>query len=86
MHTEINREEAWKFNENRDVADEKYNRNTFDALIMRYENPDEKNRWDAPLFMVFPEKELDKEDILNCLFNKAPPPPNLSTQNVSIST
>lgn len=84
VHTEINRDEAWRFNENRTNSDEKYDRETFDALVARYENPDGRNRWDAPLFMVFPTDELNKESVYNCLFNKAPPPPNMSTQNVSM--
>lgn len=83
VHAEINRDEAWQFNENREDLEEKYDRNTFDALLARYENPDGKNRWDAPLFLVFPNDTLDKESVYNCLFNKAPPPPNMSTQNVS---
>lgn len=84
VHTEINRDEAWKFNEHRDAVSEKYDRTTFDALLLRYENPDSKNRWDSPLFLVFPEQQLDKDAIFNCLFNKAPPPPNMSTQNVNM--
>lgn len=83
MHTEINRDVAWKFNINRKNPDEEYDRNTFDALFARYEIPDGKNRWDAPLFLVFPQDELNKDAIYNCLFNKEPPPPNMSTQNVS---
>lgn len=85
IHTEINKNEAWKFNESREVDSEKYERNIFDALLMRYESPDSKNRWDSPLFLIFPEQQLDKESVFNCLFNKAPPPPNMSTQNVSIN-
>lgn len=83
VHTEINRDQAWTFNANRANDDQKYDRTIFDALLARFENPDGKNRWDAPLFMVFPSDELDKESIYNCLFNKAPPPPNMSTQNVN---
>lgn len=83
IHTEINRDEAWRFNEQKSDDSEKYSRDIFDALLLRYENPDSKNRWDAPLFLVFPEQQLDKDAVLNCLFNKAPPPPNMSTQNVS---
>lgn len=82
IHTEINREEAWKFNENRSKENEKYTRETFDALVMRYEEPDGKNRWDSPLFTIFPHQELDKNAVMSCLFDEAPPPPNMSTQNV----
>lgn len=81
VHTEINREEAWNFNELRENDAEKYDRETFDALVMRYEDPDGKNRWDAPLFTVYPEREMDKEGIYAALFKKKLPKPNMSTQN-----
>lgn len=84
VHTEINRDQAWKFNENRD--DEKYDRNTFDALLMRYEEPNGSNRWDSPLFMVFPEQELDKDAVYISLFKKKAPKPNMSTQNPPLSS
>jgi len=86
VHTEINRDMAWNFNENRNVESEKYDRNVFDALLMRYENPDGKNRWDSPLFMIFPDQTLDLKAISECLFDKKPPPPNQSTQNAPLSS
>lgn len=86
VHTEINRDQAWTFNTNRENTDEKYDRTTFDALVMRYEDPERKNRWDAPLFMIFPDQELDKQGIFNALFNKGPPKPNMSTQNPPLSS
>ncbi|RZC41172.1 KTI12 -like protein [Asbolus verrucosus] len=86
VHVEINRDEAWSFNENRSEETEKYNRSTFEALIMRYEEPDGKNRWDSPLFIVFPHENLNKEAIMDCLFNKAPAPPNMSTQNAPLNS
>lgn len=83
VHTEINRDEAWTFNENRHNESDKYDRSTFDALVMRYESPEARNRWDSPLFVVFPNQELDKDAIYSSLFDKCPPTPNMSTQNVS---
>lgn len=80
--TEINREEAWKYNENRENAEEKYTRDTFDALVMRYEDPHTNNRWDSPLFVVFPDSNLDFEEINSSLFKTSLPTPNMSTQNV----
>lgn len=35
IHTEINREQAWTLNEKRPNVQEKYDRATFDALVMR---------------------------------------------------
>lgn len=84
VHTEINRDQAWKFNEDRE--DDKYDRNTFDALLMRYEEPNGNNRWDSPLFMIFPEQELDTNTIYTSLFKKKAPKPNMSTQNPPLSS
>ncbi|KAJ3645038.1 hypothetical protein Zmor_022728 [Zophobas morio] len=86
LHVEINRDEAWTFNENRTPESEKYSRDTFDALVMRYEEPERKNRWDSPLFVVFPQQDLNTEGIRSALFDEAPPPPNMSTQNPSLNS
>jgi protein KTI12 len=56
---------------------------SFDALIQRYEPPDGRNRWDAPLFELTPNDELPIEQIADYLANKRPPPPNKSTVNVN---
>lgn len=80
----INHDVSWEFNEKREVESEKYTRETFDALIMRYEEPDSKNRWDSPLFIIYPDGTLDYSAISECLFDKKPPTPNQSTQNVII--
>lgn len=86
VHAEINRDQAWTYNENRDNESEKYDRATFDALVMRYEEPNGSNRWDSPLFLVFPEQDLDKDNIYASLFRKPPPKPNMSTQNPPLSS
>lgn len=57
---------------------------TLEGLRMRFEEPQGNNRWDAPLFTVFPETKLNFEAIYSSLFEQGPPPPNLSTQNVSV--
>nr|CAH7713296.1 unnamed protein product [Callosobruchus chinensis] len=85
VHAEINRDQARTYNENR-TDDEKYDRDTFDALLMRYEEPDGRNRWDAPLFIIFPEQTLDKDEIYASLFKKKLPKPNMSTQNPPLSS
>lgn len=54
----------------------------FDGLVMRYEPPDSRNRWDSPLFTVLKDDELNVVAIEESLFQRKPPPPNLSTQNV----
>lgn len=60
-------------------------RRSFDALVQRYEPPEGRNRWDAPLFELTPDAELPLEQIADYLANKRPPPPNKSTVNVSLS-
>lgn len=61
-----------------------YSEETLKALKMRFEEPQGNNRWDSPLFTVFPETKLDFQAIYSSLFEQGPPPPNLSTQNVSV--
>ncbi|KAF7274384.1 hypothetical protein GWI33_012952 [Rhynchophorus ferrugineus] len=86
VHTEINRDVAWEFNENRKCESEKYTREIFDALLMRYEDPNGNNRWDKPLFTVFPESAMDTSEIYSSLFKKVPPKPNQSTENPPLSS
>lgn len=54
-------------------------------IIYRYEAPDNKNRWDVPLFNILPEDELKFDDIYKSLYEVKAPKPNLSTQCVSIN-
>lgn len=53
--------------------------------MQRYEPPEGRNRWDAPLFEITPEDQLPLEQIADYLANKRPPPPNKSTVNVNCS-
>ncbi|CAF1438240.1 unnamed protein product [Rotaria magnacalcarata] len=63
----------------------KYDAPVFDALVQRYEPPEGRNRWDAPLFEVTPDDPLPLEQIADYLANKRPPPPNKSTVNLPMS-
>ncbi|KAE8743823.1 hypothetical protein FOCC_FOCC009533 [Frankliniella occidentalis] len=83
LHCETSPTVAWEFNTSRE-SNEKYTRETFDALVMRYEAPDNRNRWDSPLVVVQAEDNLPVEKLASALFDRKPPPPNLSTQNVCI--
>lgn len=68
----------------RNTKFERYGGN-FENLCSRYEEPDGRNRWDAPLFIVINEDpELTPQskmtlDIYDCIINKKAPAPNLST-------
>ncbi|XP_076763635.1 protein KTI12 homolog [Xylocopa sonorina] len=78
-------EHAWLWNENRSES-ERYSREIFDALVMRYEAPNSKNRWDSPLFAVSAEDELKLEEIYKSLYEVKAPKPNLSTQCPPLSS
>ncbi|KAK2577216.1 hypothetical protein KPH14_003364 [Odynerus spinipes] len=79
IHCDIPIEHAWLWNEKR-LVPEQYSREIFDGLVMRYEAPDSKNRWDAPLFAVTPEDDLKFDDIYKALYEAKAPKPNQSTQ------
>ncbi|XP_055857404.1 protein KTI12 homolog [Episyrphus balteatus] len=96
----IQKDKAWEFNcqrteeeTNLNADDDSklnnsnipYTREIFDALCMRFEEPHGNCRWDKPLFVVFPEDQLDCDGIYSSLFDSAPLPPNMSTQNAPIS-
>lgn len=93
----IPKDDAWKFNCSRtkteqilnqpgdelNNSDVMYTQEIFDALCLRFEEPHGNNRWDSPLFTIFPEDNIDFESVYKALFESNLPPPNKSTQNVS---
>ncbi|GAB6021666.1 kti12, chromatin associated [Chamberlinius hualienensis] len=85
VHCDTNTTSAWEWNQLGENAEkvelDSYTRQTFDALVARFEAPDSRNRWDSPLFTLQPDDELPIEPIYNCLFLKKPPPANQSTQS-----
>ena len=85
MHCDTNVEKAWDQNLDR-CENSRYSREIFDALVMRYEAPDGRNRWDSPLFTIQSEDELPFKDIADSLFQRKAPPPNQSTQSVITKT
>lgn len=62
-----------------------YSAETFEALCQQFEEPHGNSRWDAPLFTVMPDDELDVDGINGALFESKAPPPNKSTQSVSVA-
>lgn len=60
-----------------------YTREIFDALILRFEEPNANNRWDSPMFTILPDTKINLDDVYSALYEKKPPPPNQATQNVS---
>lgn len=67
------------------AAPHHYSPQVFTALVMRFEAPDSRNRWDCPLFTIYPDDPLPTEAISDALFHRKPPPPNQSTQSQPLS-
>ncbi|KAG8194721.1 hypothetical protein JTE90_026372 [Oedothorax gibbosus] len=85
IHCDVLPSDCWLFNESR-VPPTQYDRNIFDALELRFEPPDSRNRWDSPLFTVHKDEVVPLKDIQEALFMRKAPPPNLSTQNPPLSS
>ena len=92
VHCDVSEEDAWKWNEQRS-EEAKYEKDVFDGLVMRYEVPNADQRWDSPLYLALSDDknpdvstnfiqdyDLGKK-IYSALYERAPPPPNQSTQN-----
>jgi len=77
--------QAKEWNKNCD-KNECYTDEVMDALTMRFEQPDDRNRWDNPLFVVLPDDEFPNEGILDALLKRLAPPPNQSTQSKPLSS
>ncbi|CAG9794344.1 unnamed protein product [Diatraea saccharalis] len=97
IYTICNHDEAWENNQSRlnnkessletDVNKMPYTEEVFNALTrLRFEEPNSANRWDSPLFTVQPSDILDLNSIYKVLFEKKPPPPNMSTQNPPLTS
>ncbi|KAM9814936.1 protein KTI12 homolog [Syngnathus typhle] len=74
---------AW--NNSRD-AEEQYTQDILKALILRFEAPDSRNRWDSPLFNILQDDTTPFEAIADALFKRKAPPPNQSTRNQPLSS
>ena len=83
LHIDTSSEQAWGQNLKQEETCQ-YSQEIFDALVMRYETPDGRNRWDAPLFTIQPEDELPFESIAAALYERKAPAPNQSTQSVCL--
>ncbi|KAL5281514.1 KTI12 family protein [Megaselia abdita] len=90
------KETAAKFNKERsknfdDIlgdnnSDVPYEGDVFEGLCQRFEEPNENCRWDKPLYVCYPDEELNIENIDDALFKGKKLSPNLSTQNLPLST
>ncbi|XP_053741759.1 protein KTI12 homolog isoform X1 [Synchiropus splendidus] len=73
------------WNSSRDPS-EQFTQEIFDALLLRFEAPDSRNRWDSPLFTILQDDALPFDAISDALFKRKAPPPNQSTQTQSLSS
>jgi len=58
----------------------RFDEKLFDEICYRFERPQERNRWDKPLFKVTPMEPLLVEEIGDWLINSAKPKPHMSVQ------
>ncbi|KAF9928854.1 kti12, chromatin associated [Linnemannia zychae] len=56
-----------------------YPETIFEELVVRFEEPDSRTRWDSPLFVMVPEDKLPEDEIFDAVILKKSKPPNLST-------
>ncbi|KAI5742868.1 protein KTI12 homolog isoform X2 [Diaphorina citri] len=75
-----------QFNRDQEDEGEKYDEDTLNALVMRYEAPDHKNRWDSPLITIQTNDSTPLEEIFNAVLNKKPPKSNKSTLYIPLSS
>ncbi|KAG7216037.1 hypothetical protein INR49_007788 [Caranx melampygus] len=78
-------EQSSSWNTSRDAAVQ-YTQDIFAALVLRFEAPDSRNRWDSPLFTILKDDTLPFEAISDALFKRKAPPPNQSTQSQPLSS
>lgn len=76
----------WKRNQDKDQSLDRYSEEIFDLLFQRYEQPDSRNRWDSPLFVINYQDEIPFDHIEDALFKRKAPKPNLSTQTVPLNS
>jgi protein KTI12 len=86
VHCDVSSEDAWAWNCSRSDESNKWSKDTFDGLVMRYEAPNGNNRWDSPLFLSLKLAPLDMEAVEAALYSRKPPPPNQSTQCQPLSS
>ncbi|XP_071941695.1 protein KTI12 homolog [Antedon mediterranea] len=85
IHCEVNAQTAKEWNAIR-PENEQYSNEIFDALVMRFETPDSRNRWDSPLFTISPDDDLPGQQIYDAVFLRKAPPPNMSTVSQPLSS
>ncbi|KAJ3190418.1 kti12, chromatin associated [Gaertneriomyces sp. JEL0708] len=78
VHCGVTPQQAAEWNSSR-PEELQYDAAVLDNLCTRFEEPDARNRWDAPLFTLIPDDPIPTQDIVDAVILRKPPPPNLST-------
>ncbi|CCE86211.1 Piso0_005868 [Millerozyma farinosa CBS 7064] len=66
----------------KNIAEKRWDSELIKQICMRYEEPNDDNRWDSPLFTLasnVENEELPLDEIWDSLVLKKPPPPNAAT-------
>uniref|UniRef100_UPI00398F8273 protein KTI12 homolog isoform X2 n=1 Tax=Pristiophorus japonicus TaxID=55135 RepID=UPI00398F8273 len=84
IHCETAVDVCATWNQSRE-PEKRYSQEIFDALVMRFEAPDSRNRWDSPLFTIQKDDTLPFEAISDAIFRRKAPPPNQSTLNTILN-
>ncbi|RCH91826.1 kti12, chromatin associated [Rhizopus stolonifer] len=72
---------------NQERGEEGYQEDIFEELVSRYEEPDERNRWDSPLFtLIYDDKDIPGGKIWAAVILKKALPPNKSTVSKPVSS
>ncbi|KAJ8433216.1 hypothetical protein Cgig2_023168 [Carnegiea gigantea] len=59
LYCDAEEKDSRKWNDDRrEKGEAAYNENIFEDLVRRFEKPDSRNRWDSPLFELWPSKDL----------------------------
>ncbi|KAK1310264.1 hypothetical protein QJS10_CPA08g01237 [Acorus calamus] len=62
LHCDTEENHCRKWNtERRDNGESSYDENIFEDLVRRFEKPDRRNRWDSPLFELWPSRDEIKQ-------------------------
>lgn len=100
LHCDVEENICRKWNaERRERSEPAYDDKIFEDLVRRFERPDSKNRWDSPLFELWPSKEgIEKSstavmDAVNYLTKKVDSKtrdirvlqPTIATQNARVA-
>ncbi|XP_073279241.1 protein KTI12 homolog [Primulina huaijiensis] len=58
LHCDVEESTCRKWNQERsEKSDSSYNDKIFEDLVRRFERPDSRNRWDSPLFELWPSRD-----------------------------